>query len=127
METAVPEAEPETEEVRDETDAEDMEIDFDALLKRISAQDPAMGTLLSFGTFAGVEKGIVKVTFPKKHAFQRDYLAHPDRLDRLTELSKADGKAVHFLLTLEEQGDQGEEIRAFFGDLLERGERYEEK
>lgn len=126
-ETAVPEAEPETEEGRDETDAEDTEIDFDALLKRISAQDPAMGTLLSFGTFAGVEKGIVKVTFPKKHAFQRDYLAHPDRLDRLTELSQTHGKAVRFLLTLEEQGDQSEEIRAFFGDLLERGERYEEK
>ena len=123
----VPEAEPETEEGGDESDADDMEIDFDALLKRISAQDPAMGTLLSFGTFVGVEKGIVKVTFPKKHAFQRDYLAHPDRLDRLAELSRTDGKAVRFLLTLEEQGDQGEEIRAFFGELLERGEFNEEK
>lgn len=126
-ETAVPGAEPETDEGGDESDADDTEIDFDALLKRISAQDPAMGTLLSFGTFAGVEKGIVKVTFPKKHAFQRDYLAHPDRLDRLAELSRTVGKAVRFLLTLEEQADQGEEIRAFFGELLERGEFNEEK
>ena len=126
-ETAVPEAEPETDEVQDATNADDAEIDFDALVKRISAQDPAMGTLLSFGTFAGVEKGFVKVTFPKEHAFQRDYLAHPDRLDRLAELSQADGKGIRFLLTLEEKGDQSEEIRAFFGDLLERGERYEEK
>ena len=110
-----------------EASADDAEIDFDALLKRISAQDPAMGTLLSFGTFAGFEKGIVKVAFPKKHAFQRDYLAHPDRLDRLAELSQTDGKGVRFLLTLEEKRDQSEEIRAFFGDLLERGERYEEK
>lgn len=126
-ETVVPKAEPETDELQDETDADDAEIDFDALVKRISTQDPAMGTLLSFGTFAGVEKGIVKVTFPKEHAFQRDYLAHPDRLDRLTELSQADGKGIRFLLTLEEEGDQSEEIRAFFGDLLERGEFNEEK
>lgn len=126
-ETDVPKSEPETDEVQEETGADDVEIDFDVLVKRIGAQDPAMGTLLSFGTFAGWENGIMKVTFPKKHAFQRDYLAHPDRLDRLTELSQIDGKAVRFLLTLEEKGDQSEEIRAFFGDLLERGEFNEEK
>lgn len=114
-------------ETRTETVPEDGTFDFDAVLKRISAQDPAMGTLLSFGTFAGVEKGFVNVTFPKKHAFQRDYLAHPDRLERLTELSRTDGKGVRFLLTLEEKQDESEEIRAFFGDLLVRGERNEEK
>lgn len=110
-----------------ETVPEDGTFDFDAVLKHISVQDPAMGTLLSFGTFAGIEKGLVSVTFPKKHAFQRDYLAHPDRLARLTELSRVDGKGVRFLLTLEEKPDESEEIRAFFGDLLVRGERNEEK
>lgn len=114
-------------ETQTETAMEDGTFDFDAVLKHISAQDPAMGTLLSFGTFAGIEKGLVNVTFSKKHAFQRDYLAHPDRLARLTELSRVDGKGVRFLLTLEEKPDESEEIRAFFGDLLVRGERNEEK
>ncbi len=114
-------------ETQTETAMEDGTFDFDAVLKHISAQDPAMGTLLSFGTFAGIEKGLVNVTFSKKHAFQRDYLAHPDRLARLTELSRVDGKSVRFLLTLEEKPDESEEIRAFFGDLLVRGERNEEK
>lgn len=104
-------------------EVEDEAFDFQKLVAHISAKDPAMGSLLSFGEFVQKKDGLVTVLFSKKHAFQRDYLAHPDRLLQLEKLSKAYGENVQFLLTLEEKDTRSEEVRAFFGDLLERGEK----